>query len=41
VIRDFLKSLRSAILAGRAEFHRAMWRARRRREIQDPFGEQQ
>jgi hypothetical protein len=36
-IREFFKSLRIAWLAGRAEFHRSMWRARRRRQLPDYF----
>jgi hypothetical protein len=40
-IRDWFKSLRLAILAGRAEFHRNQWRARRRRNLPDPFKEPQ
>jgi hypothetical protein len=36
-IRDWFKSLRLAILAGRAEFHRNQWRAKRRRHLPDYF----
>jgi hypothetical protein len=36
-IRDWFKSLRLAILAGRAEYHRNQWRAKRRRQLPDYF----
>jgi hypothetical protein len=40
-LRDWFKSLRLALLAGRAEYHRNQWRARRRRNLPDPFKEPQ
>jgi hypothetical protein len=36
-IREFFKSLRIAWLAGRAEFHRRQWQAKRRRQLPDYF----